>query len=1342
MLKKRPYMSYLNKIVSLFPVLLIGTVLHAEITVSNAGIPGNSSAEALARVDRDVLSEKPYAVIVLLGANDALNPRTITPPEEFGKNMYAIGQKLLQNGVKKVYFVTTFPVVESILRRRAPIANELVPPPNTLEDHFRKYGDAVFSAAKKLDITVFDSFPFFAANGGATEKSSLFRTPANSKALDGCHLTATGYAKFAEFLVSKIRGDLPDGCHVVCLGDSITYGVHVKGAGGIEGEPYPAQLWKLLNPELAAQGRKPTSKVAGDGNLIPNSSLEQLDEKGFPKYWKFWQKDRDSVKFETEGDTRFFRVSRDSKTSARLRPETIRIVPGRYRWSMQMRGKGIAEVSVYLYHPVRPQDLMRTKLTSDWKAYSGEITVPARTSQLALVAKIHVQADVKDVSLVKIDDDRAPEAGKKRIAPAAETGSPKLRRKPASKAAGDGNLILNASLEELDEKGFPKDWIFWRKDRDSVKVETEGNARFFRVSRDSKTSARLRSELIRIVPGKYRWSMQMRGKGVAEVSVYLYHPVRPQDVLRTKLTSDWKTYSGEITVPARTTKLALVAKIHVQADIKDVSLVRIDDDRTPEVGKRSFAPAVEKRSFAPGAEIGSPELSLNFSSPESGAAITGIRNRKGRQFIHFQPARGIWSIRLKQTKIDRSRIPPVTGIACDPEMDDSADSIGKDGESSNDIIIDSSMAERLGARCSVEKLSDKLLFRWKNIRVGKEENALDVSISVSVAPSGGMIFSGSFVNRSQKQTVFYFNYPQISGMGKINGRGEDDFLATPHYLGRLIKNPSSGKLFKNSRIFRGNNSGHSMHFDALYSKDGDGLFFGVWDPDQNIKRWDLTSSAANGFGWTSIHLPDNMKCPPPQKWTIPYPVEVRSFTGDWYDAAQIYRQWAIKQEWCGEGTLAQRRGKDIPAWFLDVTVWHHISVNNILRGHKTEFENALSFLKEHKNAVWLTHWGVDNKRYDFPTPDRFPLTKNDKAALAKLRKAGCPISGYIQFTAWTRTMPSFGKHPDADDNLLRNYYGQILSWGGTGYRKDSMFVYPGKLWQQVLGEVVEKMVRSGFTVAYLDSGNHGGHHLNFTPACTSRSGGGNDYVKNSQKLLKYLRARGREINPDFCTTTESFWEGNLHCLDAVLCVNSPSAYLEGDRVTAIPLAPAVYHDYAQLYATHYGIADLAGHAEGLIAKTSQALLWGIMPGWELPHVMYHYSDPERVRRTSKLRMEAWDAGRKFLQYGKMLRPPVVKGDNPELTIPWGIGWRKAVYTVKAPAVSATAYAANDGSLGVIFYNLDKIPHRVTAALDDPEYVGSKTEMKSIYPADFIAKNDSGRLELTLPAQTPVILQLR
>ena len=46
------------------------------------------------------------------------------------------------------------------------------------------------------------------------------------------------------------------------------------------------------------------------------------------------------------------------------------------------------------------------------------------------------------------------------------------------------------------------------------------------------------------------------------------------------------------------------------------------------------------------------------------------------------------------------------------------------------------------------------------------------------------------------------------------------------------------------------------------------------------------------------------------------------------------------------------------------------------------------------------------------------------------------------------------------------------------------------------------MAKSGFSAVYLDSGNHGGTYLNFTPACSGESGGGSGYVKGNQALVK------------------------------------------------------------------------------------------------------------------------------------------------------------------------------------------------------------------------------------------------
>ncbi|MCI5778963.1 MAG: DUF6259 domain-containing protein [Lentisphaeria bacterium] len=901
------------------------------------------------------------------------------------------------------------------------------------------------------------------------------------------------------------------------------------------------------------------------------------------------------------------------------------------------------------------------------------------------------------------------------------------------------NILPNPDMEVVDASGFPSRWKHYAKDRDVASApdsDAASGRRFIRLVRDSKREAFCRSDLFNLRPGRYRISLRMRGAGKAAVTLSVYHPVRILPVTAVQLADRWQTIAGEVNVPPGVSQasLGISCSRTVDFDAAEVRLIGALQNAAERPRPAVSGPAKTKYRLT------TPKLTVEFADMEHGAAVTGIVNADSRRFINFPTGYGLWSIRLKRTQIDR-RLPKITAIACDPEMDDSAGSIGRDGEMADDIVIDSVQAAGLGAKFAAEPAADRIVFRWRDIRVGDESGALDVTVTAAVTPEGGIRFDGGFVNRSTRRTVFYFNAPQIDGMGKIHGDGEEDFLATPHYLGRLIRNPASGQLFRSERHFRSNNSGHSMHFDALYSR-GEGLLFAVWDPRQVSKRWDLGSSRRHGFSWSCVHLPDNMKCPPPQRWTVPYPVELQAFSGDWYDAAQIYREWAVKQDWCSRGTMTRRAAGDIPKWFLDVTMWLHVSVNDLLNGKKAECDRYFRDFRDHKIAIWLTHWGVDNMRYDFPNPDRFPLTDNDVRALKMIGEAGFPVSGYIQLTAWTRSMPSFKANPGAEANLLRNFYGQILSWGGTGFRRDSMLAYPGQLWTGVLTSFTDRMVRSGFQVAYLDSGNHGGTHLNFTPECTGSCGGGSAYVDGNRKLIQTIRESGRRINPDFCVTTESFWEGNLHCLDAVLCVNSPSAYLEGDRVTAIPLAPAVYNDYALLFATHYGRGDLTGRAQGLIAKTAQALLWGIMPGWELPHAMYKFSDPERVKRTSKQRMEAFDAGRKFFVYGRMLRPPVIKNQIPTLTIPWGIGWSKNVYEVKSPAVIASAFRAPDGAVGIVLYNLDEREHAVAVTPDDRECPMEKRQFAAVYPAGHSVRREGNVLHLQLPAQCPVILEGR
>lgn len=67
--------------------------------VINAGVSGNTTADALERLERDVLSRNPKAVVVLLGGNDFLRQKTFE--ETFG-NLDEIVRRIQEKGAMVV----------------------------------------------------------------------------------------------------------------------------------------------------------------------------------------------------------------------------------------------------------------------------------------------------------------------------------------------------------------------------------------------------------------------------------------------------------------------------------------------------------------------------------------------------------------------------------------------------------------------------------------------------------------------------------------------------------------------------------------------------------------------------------------------------------------------------------------------------------------------------------------------------------------------------------------------------------------------------------------------------------------------------------------------------------------------------------------------------------------------------------------------------------------------------------------------------------------------------------------------------------------------------------------
>jgi len=735
-------------------------------------------------------------------------------------------------------------------------------------------------------------------------------------------------------------------------------------------------------------------------------------------------------------------------------------------------------------------------------------------------------------------------------------------------------------------------------------------------------------------------------------------------------------------------------------------------------------------------------IALQLASPEQGGGILSIKNAVGKEFINLKTSASVWKIKLKKVKSGKAN-PAVINLTIDPEQDDGTSN--KNSEQQTDELEISSA--KLKVDCRIVKEQAGMKYLWTGIDIGSEKKVLDVWVSFALdAKDPFCRIKAGFDNRSTEYTVFYFTAPRLEGIGAMDGRPELDQLATPSYNGRLILNPVNKGLLGKQQIFQPNRSGHSMQFDA-YSNSGHGLYLGCFDGLQYAKRHQLETSPESGICWAIVNVPNNMKSVP-QRWEVPYESVIRCFSGDWYDACQIYRDWALKQSWSSEGPVLTR--KSIPQSFKEIDEWLSMALGQ-MTSFRTEFDQMSKDFKPFNMGVMCFSWGKDHF-FSQHNPERFPLDAKDKEYLKLAAENKIKVMGYIQFTGWDDTTASF-QAADGYKNSVKNFAGQSLKWPDTPDLKkttgSAVVAYPGKAWSQVLGDAVEKMAQAGFDAAYLDSGNHGGTYFNFNSECSADSGGGNSYIKGSQQLMENLRSRARKINPDFSFTAESFWEGNIAQLDGILVCNTTNIYLEKDRVLAIPMAQTVYHDYAIMFSAWPSKWDLErDNGRGYIAKFGLAFVWGVKGGWNMLPLLYKYPNHAIALESSLKRYEAYSRARQFLLYGQMLRQPAIISPCESLPVKWHKSYSEKYYDINMPAILCSAWRSPDGKFGVALYNISEKNQRVSLKLNKAEYGLSqrnKYEFTPLYPSGGNIQaqnsNDCITLNLEIPAYSPAVYEL-
>ena len=347
-----------------------------------------------------------------------------------------------------------------------------------------------------------------------------------------------------------------------------------------------------------------------------------------------------------------------------------------------------------------------------------------------------------------------------------------------------------------------------------------------------------------------------------------------------------------------------------------------------------------------------------------------------------------------------------------------------------------------------------------------------------------------------------------------------------------------------------------------------------------------------------------------------FEVTVAAFKGDWWEAARIYRKWAMTAPWCRKGRILDRA--DYPRRLCEIPLWFNFhgkatAASNVLTRAKQLFPNVTTGLHWHRwQAVpWeLGHY-----------PEYFPEGEGMKECIAYCRSIGQEPLLYTLPRLYSRSLLGFRfAEPysvrDEGGNYWIEQYGRL-----EDNPPELVQMCPGVVkWRECIVDYTTRIFELGARSVFQDQVSscpakscYGGCH-------DHRPGGGSWFYESVHEICS--RTHDVAMNYGGFMSDEGSVDAFNDVVDGHLTVTQRTP-------DDVPFWHAVYNGYV----TYFGSPENHDDDDDTFwAMQTRELLWGQALGWYHTLLMDCPGKVSMVRKLVGFRQANLDC----LAYGELL----------------------------------------------------------------------------------------------------------